>query len=131
MSDFSGVSKGQNGHCHRCLEVSLHKLSRINIFESIDNKCRGIGAGVAVLLAKRGANVVVNYVSSGSEGRAREVADRVRGACSKALLCQASLSNLEEIPKLVKAALEISETGKIEIIVHKSVQPASWEENSS
>lgn len=65
--------------------------------------------------------MVVSYVSGRSEERAQEVADRVREAGSKAKLCQASISNLDEIERLVKAALEISETGKIEILVHKSV----------
>ena len=38
------------------------------------------------------------------------------------------MSNLEEIPLLIDAALKISETGKIEILVHKyanvTVQPS-------
>lgn len=65
--------------------------------------------------------MVVNYVSGRSEERAQKVADRVREAGSKAKLCRASVSNLHEIERLVKAALEISGTGKIEILVHKSV----------
>lgn len=86
---------------------------------------------MAVFLAKRGANVVVNYVSSGSKERAEEVADRVRQAGSKAILCQASVSNLDEIAKLINSALEISETGKIEILIHKSVLQATIERDKS
>lgn len=81
--------------------------------------CRGIGAGIAILLAKRGANVVVNYVSEGSNKRAQEVADEITKIGTKAVLCQASVSNLDEIPRLVNAALGISKTGKIEILIHK------------
>lgn len=76
-------------------------------------------------LAKRGANVVVNYVSEGSKARAQEVVDEITKIGTKAILCQASVMKLEEIPRLVEAALKISETGKIEIIVHKLVYHAS------
>lgn len=80
---------------------------------------RGLGAGIALLFAKRGANVVVNYVSEGSKQRAQEVVDKITQIGTKAILCQADVSKLDEIPKLVDAALQISETGKIEILIHK------------
>lgn len=101
--------------------VPLGKKSRLPSYRDqvhIDHS-RGIGAGIAILLAKRGANVVVNYVSEGSKKRAQEVADEITKIGTKAVLCQASVSNLDEIPRLVNAALGISETGKIEILIHK------------
>lgn len=78
-----------------------------------------MGAGIAELLAKRGANVVVNYVSEGSAKRAEEVAEKVRQAGTKSVVCKADLSNLDEIPKLVDAALSLSENEKIDILIHK------------
>ena len=94
--------------------IILYQLNQIA------NECsRGIGAGIAILLAKRGANIVVNYVSEGSRKRAQEIVDQIRQIGTKAILCQASLMKLEEIPRLIEAALEISDTGKIEILVHK------------
>ncbi|RAK93880.1 NAD(P)-binding protein [Aspergillus costaricaensis CBS 115574] len=83
---------------------------------------RGLGAGIATLLAKRGANVVVNYVSDSSQKRARDVVDKITEIGTKAILCQASVSNLDEIPRLVEAALKISETGKIDILIHNAAQ---------
>lgn len=80
---------------------------------------RGLGAGIAVLLAKRGANIVVNYVSNGSKDRAEKVAKEVEASGSKAVVVKADVSKTEEIPKLVEAALKISTTGKIEILIHK------------
>lgn len=38
---------------------------------------------------------------------------------TKALVCRADVSKLEDIPKLVEAALEISPTSKIDILIHK------------
>ncbi|KAJ5976022.1 NAD(P)-binding protein [Penicillium waksmanii] len=54
MVDFSGVS--------------LEGKTAI-----VTGSSRGIGAGIALQLAKRGANVVVNYVSEGSKERADEI----------------------------------------------------------
>lgn len=65
--------------------------------------------------------MVVNYVSDSSQKRAREVVDKITEIGTKAILCQASVSNLDEIPRLVEAALKISETGKIDILIHKYV----------
>ncbi|KAJ5097074.1 NAD(P)-binding protein [Penicillium angulare] len=101
MSDFTGVSlKGKTA--------------------IVTGSSRGIGAGIALQLAKRGANVVVNYVSDGSKDRAQEVVDQITKIGSKAILCKASVMNLDEIPLLIDAALKISETGKIEIIIHNA-----------
>lgn len=81
--------------------------------------CRGIGAGIAILLGKRGANVVINYVSPGSKDRAAQVAKEIEGAGSKASIVQADVSKMEDIPKLVNAAVALSPNKKIDILVHK------------
>lgn len=83
---------------------------------------RGIGAGIALLLGKRGANVVVNYV--GAAARAEKVVKAIEDAGSRAVAVQADVSKPTEHEKLVTAALGISTTGKIEVIVHKSESPA-------
>lgn len=72
-----------------------------------------------MLLGKRGANVVVNYVSESSRERAEKVAKEIEGNGTKAIVCRADVSKLAEIPKLVEAALKISPTGKIDILIHK------------
>lgn len=70
-------------------------------------------------MAKRGANVVVNYVSESSKRRAEELVQQIEKIGTKAILCRASVMNLEEIPRLIEAALEISKDGKVDILVHK------------
>lgn len=94
-------------------------LLRVHIVSDTLLFTRGLGAGIAVLLAKRGANIVVNYVSDGSKERAEKVAKEVEASGSKAVVVKADVSKTEEIPKLVEAALKISTTGKIEILIHK------------
>lgn len=74
-----------------------------------------------MLLGKRGADVVVGYVSPGSKERAEKVAKEVEANGTRAVVCQADVSKLEEIPRIVDAALKLSQTGKIEILIHKCV----------
>ncbi|OJJ53890.1 hypothetical protein ASPSYDRAFT_187037 [Aspergillus sydowii CBS 593.65] len=86
----------------------------------VTGSSRGIGAGTAVQLAKRGANVVVSYTSANSRGRAEKVVNDIQATGHKAILCQADLTKLPELKKLIDSALQISETGKIEILVHNA-----------
>ncbi|KAJ5585643.1 hypothetical protein N7450_005430 [Penicillium hetheringtonii] len=81
---------------------------------------RGIGAAIAVHLGQRGANVVVNYTSEKSKQRAQEVVKKIEAAGSQAALCQASVANVNELSKIVDAALQLSKSGKIEILVHNA-----------
>lgn len=52
---------------------------------------RGIGAAVAMLLAKQGADVAINFRSKGS--RAEEIAAEVHGLGRRSLLAQADLTD--------------------------------------
>ncbi|KAL6886782.1 putative short-chain dehydrogenase [Trichoderma evansii] len=83
---------------------------------------RGLGAGIATLLGRRGANVVVNYVSPGSKERAEKVASEIEANGTKAIVCQADMSQLDQIPRIVDAALKISPSGKIDILIHNAAQ---------
>lgn len=83
--------------------------------------CRGIGAEIANLLGKRGANVVVNHVTASSRQRSEDLVKRIQGYGVNAMAVQADIGKAAECPKLIKAALSISETGKIEILIHKYV----------
>ncbi|KAJ5492066.1 Short-chain dehydrogenase/reductase SDR [Penicillium expansum] len=88
----------------------------------VTGSSRGIGAGIAVLLGKRGANVVINYVSEGSKSKAEQVAADIQAVGSKASVCQASVSTMEDIPKLIEAAVALSPNNKIDILVHNAAQ---------
>jgi len=81
---------------------------------------RGIGAGIALDLAQRGANVVVNYTSARGEAAAADLAKKIEAAGSKVAIVQANVGNFEDLKKLVDGAISISENGKIDILVHNA-----------
>lgn len=84
------------------------------------SKHRGIGAGIAIELGRRGANVVVNYTSKRGAEAAEKVIDAIRRGGSKAELVQANVSKLADLQNLVKAAVELSDSSKIDILVHNA-----------
>jgi 3-oxoacyl-[acyl-carrier protein] reductase len=77
---------------------------------------KGIGAGIAVALAKEGASVVVNY--SSSKAGADHVVKEITGAGGNAIAVQADVSKQEDIERL------FSETnkafGKLDILVNNA-----------
>ncbi|KAG8802238.1 hypothetical protein FRC19_011250 [Serendipita sp. 401] len=82
----------------------------------VTGSARGIGASVAVELARNGANVVINYVSPNSKTRAEEVAKTVEGLGSKALVVQADLAKVQDLENLVNET--VAAFGKIDILVN-------------
>jgi len=85
---------------------------------------RGIGRGVALELGKRGASVVVNYVSSA--GPAQEVVEAI-GAYNngaKAVAIQADVSKVSEINRLFEEAKK--HFGRLDIVMSNS-GTESWD----
>ena len=85
---------------------------------------RGIGRGVALELGKRGASVVVNYVSS--EGPAQEVVKEIEGYNNgaKAVAIQADVSKVSEINRLFEEAKKAF--GRLDIVMSNS-GTESWD----
>ncbi|KAF1976472.1 putative short-chain dehydrogenase [Bimuria novae-zelandiae CBS 107.79] len=88
----------------------------------VTGSSRGIGAGIAFELARRGANVVVNYTSSASQSLAESVISTIEkcGSGARAVAIQANIVTTEGQNKIVQAALDLSKEGKINIIVHNA-----------
>lgn len=82
----------------------------------VTGSSRGIGAGVALELAARGASVVVNYVR-GREG-AEVIVRKIEALGGKALAVQADVSKVPEITSLFEKAKE--HFGKIDYVVSNS-----------
>ncbi|MCP3738128.1 SDR family oxidoreductase [Rossellomorea sp. BNER] len=95
---------------------------------------RGIGAATAILLAKAGADIVINYYSS--EKDALNVLAEVEALGRKGKIIQADVRNTEDVKKLVNQSF--SEFGKIGILINnanihfafKSFMEMNWEEFS-
>lgn len=83
---------------------------------------RGIGAGIAMLLGKSGANVIVNYTSPKSERRAQEVVKAIQtcGSGSYASAIQADITTDIGQKALLDGALRLSTSGKLDILVHNA-----------
>ncbi len=77
---------------------------------------RGIGRGIALELAKRGATVVVNYQRSAEA--ADEVVAQIAAAGGKAQSIQADVSIEDDASRLIKATVDAY--GKIDILVNNA-----------
>ena len=77
---------------------------------------RGIGRGIALELAKRGAAIVVNYNTSAEA--ANQVVAAIQEAGGKACAVQADVSKLADAERLIKSAIDTY--GKIDILVNNA-----------
>jgi 3-oxoacyl-[acyl-carrier protein] reductase len=77
---------------------------------------RGIGRGIAIELARRGADVVINY--NRSEGPALEVVAEIEKLGRKAFAIQADVSDFEQAGALVKGAVEA--LGGLNILINNA-----------
>ena len=82
----------------------------------VTGSSRGIGAGIAKLLASRGAKVVLNHRNS-PEGAAA-VARSVQAAGGEAIIIQADVSQSEEAQKLINETID--SYGQIDILVNNA-----------
>jgi 3-oxoacyl-[acyl-carrier protein] reductase len=77
---------------------------------------KGIGAGIALALAKEGANVVVNYARAKND--AEKVATQINQNGSKAITVQADVSKKADVDKLFAEATKAF--GKVDILVNNA-----------
>jgi 3-oxoacyl-[acyl-carrier protein] reductase len=77
---------------------------------------KGIGAGIAEELAKNGASVIVNYVSSPQQAEA--VVGKIKSAGGKAKAVKADVSRPVEAKQLTDSA--VSEFGRLDILVNNA-----------
>jgi 3-oxoacyl-[acyl-carrier protein] reductase len=78
---------------------------------------RGIGRGIALELAKRGASLVVNYIDP-FENDANGVVKEIEALGSQAIAVKASVTQAAEVEALMKAAVD--RFGKIDILVNNA-----------
>ncbi|MEH6947015.1 3-oxoacyl-ACP reductase [Bacillus sp. JJ634] len=77
---------------------------------------RGIGAAIAMELAKNGAKVVINY--NRSAGSAEQVIESIKKIGGEAYAVQADVSNSEESDNLIKET--INHFGRLDILINNA-----------
>jgi 3-oxoacyl-[acyl-carrier protein] reductase len=77
---------------------------------------RGIGRGIALELARRGATVIVNYQSSADA--ANEVVGLITADGGKAQAVQADVGQEEDVTRLIKTTVDAY--GKVDILVNNA-----------
>lgn len=82
----------------------------------ITGASRGIGRSIALELATQGANVVVNYASSGDA--AQQVVAEITEAGGNAITLQADVSKLEQVDALLSNTIE--KFGRVDILVNNA-----------
>lgn len=82
----------------------------------VTGSSRGIGRGIALSLAERGWDIIINYHSNAAA--AEEVRLTVQGLGADAFLVQADLANLADLSHMVDATLE--RYGRIDLLVNNA-----------
>ncbi|MGF3102528.1 3-oxoacyl-[acyl-carrier-protein] reductase [Rossellomorea sp. DUT-2] len=77
---------------------------------------RGIGREIALELAREGCNVAVNY--SGSEAKANEVVDEIKGLGREAIAVQCNVADSDAVQAMVKET--IGQFGSVDILVNNA-----------
>ena len=77
---------------------------------------KGIGAAIAVGLAREGADVVVNY--NGDSNGAEQTAQQVRDLGRRALVVKADIGNVQEIVEMFRIARQ--EFGRIDVLINNA-----------
>ena len=109
-------------------------ISLQNKISVITGGSRGIGAASAILLAKAGSDIVVNYVAN--EREAQSIADEIRSLGRKAVLHRGNVGCAATAKDLIEAAVQ--HFGKIDIVINNAgiwtygevgqMDPSVWDE---
>ncbi|MDF2594691.1 MAG: fabG [Clostridia bacterium] len=84
----------------------------------VTGSVRGIGKEVAMLYAKHGAKVVINYTSHGRGQEAKKVVDEIEASGGTAVAVCADVSQFEEAKALISKTVE--HFGKLDILVNNA-----------
>jgi len=82
----------------------------------VTGSSKGIGKAIALDLAKKGANIIVNYING--EDAAIKVVEEIKSIGADAIAVKADVSNKEQVESLFGAAKE--KFGKIDILVNNA-----------
>lgn len=84
----------------------------------ITGASRGIGSAIALLFAKEGAKVCVNYTSDSSAAKAEAVVKEIKDNGGEAFAYKADVSNVEEVQAMYREFMD--RYGKFDILVNNA-----------
>lgn len=84
----------------------------------VTGSATGVGAATAILLARKGCNVVVNYTRSKDE--AEETAEKCRAEGAEAITVQADVSEDDDCRRMVQAAID--KWGRLDYLVNNAAR---------
>jgi NAD(P)-dependent dehydrogenase (short-subunit alcohol dehydrogenase family) len=113
-SEICGRLTSNLQHRKRKKETAMNKLD--GKIALVTGASRGLGKGIALVLAEQGCEVVVNYRSRKAE--AEKVAEAVRAQGRKALVAGADVSVEEEVAGLFETIRK--EFGRLDILVNNA-----------
>src|ERR1700737_4563426 len=91
------------------------RMSKDGLCAIVTGSASGLGAATAVILAKGGARIVVNY--SNSKKEAEETADLCRKAGGDVVVVQGDVSRDEDCKKIVAAAAPF---GRLDALINNA-----------
>jgi 3-oxoacyl-[acyl-carrier protein] reductase len=94
----------------------MESKSLLNKIAIVTGASRGIGAGIAIELAHRGAHILITY--NVAREKAVEIVDQIKLLGRRAILVQADGSDRQSPRRIVDAA--VAEYGRIDIIVNNA-----------
>lgn len=96
-----------------------HKMANLEgKIALVTGSSRGIGRSIALVLAKEGADIVVNYPFEAELENAKETARLVQGLGRKAFVVEANVASLASCEEMIKKTTE--NFGKIDILVNNA-----------
>lgn len=94
---------------------------------------RGIGRGIALVLAQEGYDIVLNYQASAKA--AKEVVQTIKKLGHEASMCQADVSDIVAVKQMVQQAIQTF--GRIDVLINNAgiyerkkfedLDPATWQ----
>ena len=113
LANFVHRDERLTGRC--CFNMEMELTGKVALVTGAN---RGIGRGIAVALAKAGADVAVNFRSDGDESAAKALCTEIERSGRRALAVKADVSVGTQVSKMVAAARK--KLGEISILVNNA-----------
>ena len=98
------------------MRMNEHKIRKEEEVALVTGSSRGIGRAIAIELAKRGINIVINNDKDPQEGI--EVVNEINKIGQRAIYIQADVSDPDQVKKMIEKIID--EFGRIDILINNA-----------